>query len=66
VSGYHPGPSVRLERSYPGGTSPYRRSVGPGSMSSKRVTAWIVRSIMLATTVFAVLDLSLLVTSAHH
>ena len=66
VSGYHTGPSVRLEGSYPGGTSSYRRPAGPGNVSAKRVTAWIVRSIMLATTVFAVLDLSLLVSSAHH
>ncbi len=66
MSAYHTGPSVRLEGSYPGGTSSYRRPAGPGNVSAKRVTAWIVRSIMLATTVFAVLDLSLLVSSAHH
>lgn len=32
----------------------------------RRLTAWIVRSIILATTAFAILDLSLLVSSIHH
>jgi hypothetical protein len=33
---------------------------------AKRVTAWIVRSIMVATAAFALLDLFLLTSSAHH
>jgi len=34
--------------------------------SGRRLTAWIVRSIILATTAFAILDLSLLMSSIHH
>jgi len=37
-----------------------------GAAKTRRVSAWIVRSVMLATTAFALLDLSLLVSSAHH
>ena len=32
----------------------------------RRINAWFVRSIMLATTLFALIDLSLLVFSARH
>jgi len=37
-----------------------------GSASGRRLTAWIVRTIILATTAFAILDLSLLVSSVRH
>jgi hypothetical protein len=33
---------------------------------TRRINAWFVRTIMLATTVFAIVDLSLLVSSVHH
>ena len=33
---------------------------------SRRISAWFVRSIMLATTIFAIIDLSLLISSVHH
>ncbi len=36
------------------------------SAGGTRLTAWIVRSIILATTAFALLDLFLLVSSIHH
>ena len=77
MSGYHPGPlqgdnSVRLVREPFAGQGPSRGG-GLGvskrpvrSVSSRTVTAWIVRSIILATTAFAILDLSLLVSSVHH
>jgi hypothetical protein len=34
--------------------------------NTRRINAWFVRSIMLATTVFAIVDLSLLISSVHH
>jgi hypothetical protein len=34
--------------------------------TAKRLPAWILRSIILATTGFALLDLFLLVSSVHH
>ncbi|HLN41455.1 MAG TPA: hypothetical protein VK215_03320 [Acidimicrobiales bacterium] len=71
MTGYHPGPvpsssSVRIITSPLAGRSPQRRAIGPGNVSSRRITAWIVRSIMLATTAFAIVDLSLLVSSLRH
>jgi hypothetical protein len=41
---------------------------GPVARTSntRRINAWFVRSIMLATTVFAIVDLSLLISSVHH
>lgn len=35
------------------------------NVSAKRISGWIVRVIMLATTVFALIDLSLLIRSLH-
>ena len=74
MNGYHPTPgsgssSVRV--SPPIALSfPTRRLTGSsrpvGSASGRRLTAWIVRTIMVATTAFAILDLSLLVSSVHH
>ncbi len=75
MSGYHPGPllgdnSVRHVREPFAGQGPYHgRGVSKRpvrSVSSRTLTAWIVRSIILATTAFAILDLSLLVSSVHH
>jgi hypothetical protein len=37
-----------------------------GSASGQRPTVWIVRTIIIATTAFALLDLVLLVSSVHH
>ena len=37
-----------------------------GSTSGSRLSAWIVRSVIVATTAFALFDLSLLVSSVHH
>lgn len=64
------GPDVRLVRQRPPGYSAPRRSPGaprparPGS--GRRITAWLVRSIMLATAAFALLDLFLLTSAVHH
>ena len=41
-------------------------SRSPGSIKPDEINAWFVRSIMLATTVFAIVDLSLLISSVHH
>ncbi len=52
------GPYARTTGRNPtGGTAAVRTKV--------RVTAWITRSIMLATTAFAILDLLLLATGGH-
>jgi hypothetical protein len=74
MSGYGPverssATSVRL--SLPVGLGPPTRNLMNSSRpvdnaSGRRLTAWIVRSIILATTAFALLDLSLLVSSIHH
>ena len=34
-------------------------------VSAKRISSWVVRVVMLATTVFALIDLSLLIHSLH-
>jgi len=66
MSGYTPGggPSVRLVSPVTGVAA--RRVTAPETSSGRRVTAWIVRSIMIATTVFALLDLFLLASGGHH
>jgi hypothetical protein len=74
MSGYSPverasATSVRLSLP-PGLGSPTRNFTNSSrpvdNASGRRLTAWIVRSIILATTAFALLDLSLLVSSIHH
>ncbi len=60
------GTPVRVVSQY-GGT-PARRVTSERAATVRtkaRVTGWITRSIMLATTVFAVLDLFLLATGGH-
>jgi len=60
-------PSVRLVSPYTGATA--RRITGvqtAGKTNARRLTAWIVRSIMIATTAFALLDLFLLASGGHH
>jgi hypothetical protein len=55
-------------------SGPYASTVRVTSMprpvvraqNARRINAWFVRSIMLATTVFAIVDLSLLISSLHH
>jgi len=59
---YSRGPQVVLMS--PHGHMPNRRATD--NASARRITSWIVRSIILATTGFALLDLSLLVSSVHH
>ncbi len=58
------GPPVRLVSPHTG--LPVRRVTATRTQSGRRVTAWIVRSIMAATTVFAFLDLVLLASGGHH
>jgi hypothetical protein len=58
-------PPVRLSNSHQGASG---RRLAPGRTAKRtkiRVTGWITRSIMLATTAFAVLDLLLLATGGH-
>jgi|HubBroStandDraft_6_1064221.scaffolds.fasta_scaffold3223866_1 hypothetical protein len=57
--------SVRLV-TVSGGMRSSRPAVGSTSTSGKTLTAWIVRTIMIATVAFALLDLSLLLTSVRH
>ncbi len=61
-------PSLRLVPGgggRPGAGAPglRRPAVGGGA---RRLTAWIMRGVMAATTAFALLDLYLLVSSGHH
>lgn len=42
------------------------RTKSVASVSTKRVKWWIVRAIILGTTLFAILDLYLLVSGSHH
>ncbi len=65
VAGGSHASSVRLV-TVSGGMRSSRPAVGSTSTSGKKLTAWIVRSIMLATVAFALLDLSLLLTSVRH
>ena len=63
------GVTVRLVHPAERVRAPARRRSAPRSArpgSAKRVTAWIIRSIILATAVFALLDLFLLTSSVHH
>ncbi len=74
MSGYHPTPmsaATSVQIVPPMALSSRARSrtsssTSGASTSGRRLSAWIVRTIMLATTAFAVLDLSLLVSSVHH
>lgn len=61
-------PTVRLELRYsdprPRGGGAVRGPVETGAR--RRLSAWVVRAVVLATTGFALLDLSLLVVGLRH
>ena len=60
------GPSVRLVSPYAGVTGRRVTGARTTSTNTRRLSAWIVRSIMVATTGFALLDLFLLASGGHH
>lgn len=58
---------LSLPGALPSPTSTGRKALRPsGAVDGRKVTDWIVRSIILATTTFAMLDLLLLLTSLRH
>jgi hypothetical protein len=61
------GPSVRVV-TLSGAPAPVRRVTAGRSTkkSGSRAKVWIVRSVMIATTLFAFLDLTLLASGGHH
>jgi hypothetical protein len=69
MGGYTPiarsSPTVHVVNPY-GGRTTVRGVNSERPTTGSRLKAWIVRSIMLATTGFALLDLFLLGTGGHH
>jgi hypothetical protein len=70
MSAYHAGTrsndvTVRLV-TQPGGSRSSTSTRRVPAQSARSLKAWIVRSIMFATAGFALLDLFLLATGAHH
>ena len=59
-------PTVRVITPYSGFRPHPRRVTGSTTTSARRLKAWIVRSIMIATAAFAFLDLLLLASGGHH
>jgi len=61
------GPTVRLEAPHLRART-YARSRGAKkgtNLKAKRVSSWIVRGVILATTGFALVDLALLISGLH-